>query len=146
MIQTSVDYTIFYRELSDLPSSLEALKKSFYNDITTNKDIEKRWFTWFKRWQDLVCTDKGESISLKEREKLSKEMKLVNPKYILREWFLVPAYTQANEGEYDLIQELQDVMNNPYAEQSKEVEDKYYRLKPSQFFDLAGVSFVSCSS
>ena len=146
MIQTSVDYTIFYRELSDLPSSLEALKKSFYNDITTNKDIEKRWFSWFKRWQDLVCFDKGESISLKEREELSKEMKLVNPKYILREWFLVPAYTQANEGEYDLIQELQDVMNNPYAEQSKEVEDKYYRLKPSQFFDLAGVSFVSCSS
>jgi uncharacterized protein YdiU (UPF0061 family) len=73
-------------------------------------------------------------------------MKSVNPKYILREWFLVDAYEAANKGDYSLIYELQEVMNNPYLEQSKEIENKYYRLKPLEFFDLAGTSHVSCSS
>ena len=73
-------------------------------------------------------------------------MKSVNPKYILREWFVVPAYQQAASGDYALIQELQTVMTQPYAEQSKLVEDKYYRLKPTEYFEVGGVSHLSCSS
>ena len=73
-------------------------------------------------------------------------MKLVNPKYILREWFLVPAYQQAAAGDYTLIRELQEVMTQPYAEQSQELEDKYYRLKPLEFFEVGGLSHLSCSS
>jgi len=38
------------------------------------------------------------------------------------------------------------VMTDPYAEQSKEIEEKYYTLKPTALFDIAGVSHVSCSS
>ena len=37
-------------------------------------------------------------------------------------------------------------MTQPYAEQSKEVEEKYYRLKPSEAHGLGGVSHMSCSS
>jgi len=73
-------------------------------------------------------------------------MKSVNPKYTLREWFLVPAYQQATTGDYTLIKELQEVMTNPYAEQSQEIEEKYYREKPSHLFDIAGISHISCSS
>ena len=73
-------------------------------------------------------------------------MKLVNPKYSLREWLLVPAYRQASAGNYALVRELQEVMTQPYAEQSMAVEEKYYRLKPSEFFEIGGVSYVSCSS
>ena len=73
-------------------------------------------------------------------------MKSINPKYTLREWFLVPAYTKAKNEDYSLIEELQDVMTNPYNEQSKEIESKYYREKPTHLFDIAGVSHVSCSS
>jgi uncharacterized protein YdiU (UPF0061 family) len=73
-------------------------------------------------------------------------MKLVNPKYSLQEWFVVPAYQQASAGNYDLVRELQEVMTQPYAEQSKDVEEKYYRLKPSELFDLGGLSHYSCSS
>jgi hypothetical protein len=32
------------------------------------------------------------------------------------------------------------------AEQSKDVEEKYYRPKPSEFFDVGGLSYYSCSS
>jgi len=37
-------------------------------------------------------------------------------------------------------------MTQPYAEQSQEIEDKYYRLKPLEFFEVGGLSHLSCSS
>jgi uncharacterized protein YdiU (UPF0061 family) len=141
MAQTPVDYTIFFRELSAVPDDIAPLKKSFYN---TSQVIEERWLQWLKKWKCLIASD---NFTLKRsREQLSKQMKLVNPKYILREWFVVPAYQQAGEGNYSLVRELQDVMTQPYAEQSKEVEEKYYKLKPIEFFEVGGLSYYSCSS
>ena len=139
MVQVGVDYTIFFRELSNIPEDITALKKSFYGDITSNEKIEKAWSSWFEKWKTKINT----SIT---KEELSEQMKLINPKYTLREWFLVPAYEMAQEGNYTLINDLQEIMTNPYSEQSKEIEEKYYRLKPIELFDLAGVSHVSCSS
>ena len=140
MIETSVDYTIFFRELSNIPENIDALKKSFYKDINSDENLEKHWAQWLNKWKSLINTSNQSS------EKLSQQMKLVNPKYTLREWFLVPAYQLAKVGDYSLIEELQEIMTNPYGEQSKEVEEKYYRLKPSQFFAVGGISHVSCSS
>lgn len=142
MVQTSVDYTIFFRELSDVPEDIDALKKSFYKDLTNDAEIQKRWSEWFIKWKSLI----SRSPSPKSKEELSSQMKLVNPKYTLREWFLVPAYQRAKEGNYSLISELQEVMTKPYSEQSKEVESKYYSLKPLELFAVGGISHVSCSS
>ena len=77
---------------------------------------------------------------------LAKPQKQVNPKYCLREWMLAPAYQQAALGDYSKIRELQAVMAEPYAEQSRGVEDQYYRLRPQAFSNLGGVSHMSCSS
>lgn len=141
MLQTSVDYTILFRELSHIPQDIEALKKSFYQEAITSESILTRWSEWLQKWRSLINATSPES-----REKISKQMKAVNPKYTLREWFLVPAYQQAEEGNYTLIHELQEIMTDPYEEQSQEIEEKYYRLKPSEFFAIAGISHVSCSS
>jgi len=141
MIETRVDYTILFRELSTVPEEISVLTKSFYGDAVFNEKLLNSWSAWLKKWNSLINVTSPES-----RKKLSKEMKQVNPKYTLREWFLVPAYQQAEEGDYALIHELQEVMTNPYAEQSKEIEEKYYREKPSEFFEIAGISHVSCSS
>ena len=145
MVQTPVDYTIFFRELSSIPDDINTLKKSFYNRSNNSAkniaEMDKRWEEWLEKWKSLLSGS---------REQLSKQMKLVNPKYILREWFVKPAYQQTAihncEGDYSLIHELQDVMTQPYAEQSQEIEDKYYRLKPTEFFTMGGVSHLSCSS
>jgi uncharacterized protein YdiU (UPF0061 family) len=141
MIETDVDYTIFFRELSTIPKDITSIEKSFYKKSFYDKKILKRWSSWIKRWRLLINTP-----TLKEQEELSKKMKSINPKYTLREWLLVPAYKQANKGDYSLIKELQEVMLNPYAEQSKDIEERYYRLKPLELFDIAGISHVSCSS
>lgn len=141
MKQTPVDYTIFFRELSSVPDDIEPLKKSFYRH---SEEIETRWSDWLVKWKSLISSFGLNSSD--SREALSRQMKLVNPKYILREWFVVPAYQQAAEGNYSLIRELQEVMMQPYAEQSKAVEEKYYRLKPAEYFGVGGLSHYSCSS
>ncbi|HEO99315.1 MAG TPA: hypothetical protein ENO02_08460 [Epsilonproteobacteria bacterium] len=149
MIETSVDYTIFFRELSTVPEDISVLTKSFYGDSRFNEKILKRWSEWLEQWRSLIQHSNPVDInatSPESREKLSKQMKASNPKYTLREWFLVPAYQQAANGDYTRIKELQEVMTNPYKEQSKAIEEKYYREKPSEFFDIAGISHVSCSS
>jgi len=106
--------------------------------------MDTRWREWFIKWKALLNSDCD--TNAKTLEEVSKQMKLVNPKYILREWFVKPAYQQATVGNYALIRELQEVMTQPYAEQSQEMEDKYYRLKPLEFFSVGGVSHLSCSS
>ena len=148
MAQTPVDYTIFFRELSNVPHDIEPLKKSFYKNtnhaIADLKDIEQRWSQWFSKWKSLIGND--DVASPHDYQQISRQMKQVNPKYILREWFVVPAYQQAAAGNYSLVRELQSVMTQPYAEQSKYMEDKYYKLKPPEFFEVGGLSYYSCSS
>nr|WP_229855269.1 protein adenylyltransferase SelO family protein [Candidatus Sulfurimonas marisnigri] len=149
MIETSVDYTIFFRELSSVPDDISVLTKSFYDDSIYDDKILKSWSEWLDKWKSLIKDTNPIDInatSPKSCERLSKEMKQVNPKYTLREWFLVPAYKEAQKGDYTLIKELQEVMTNPYTEQSCEIEEKYYRKKPSEFFEIAGISHISCSS
>jgi len=140
MIETNVDYTIFFRELSSIPKDITPLTKSFYNFSIYNEDISNRWSKWLKEWKSLI------DCSNSSLEEISNQMKSINPKYTLREWFLVPAYQQATSGDYLAIKELQKVMTNPYDEHSKEIEKKYYRKKPSELFGKAGISHVSCSS
>lgn len=132
MIETKVDYTIFFRELSSIPDNISGLEKSFYK-IALTQSLKDRWNIWLENWR----------IKLNST---SEKLKAINPKYTLREWFLVNAYEKAQEGDYSQIHELQEVMTKPYLEQSKEIEDKYYVKKPAQFFDIAGISHVSCSS
>ncbi|QUM80852.1 YdiU family protein [Moritella sp. 5] len=150
MIQTPVDYTIFFRELSSIPDDIGPLKKSFYNNsphYSESKEMDKRWAEWLEKWKTILNSAcDANARSPRTSEEISRQMKLVNPKYILREWFVMPAYQQATAGNYALIRELQDVMTQPYAEQSKDVEDKYYRLKPPEFFEVGGLSHLSCSS
>lgn len=143
MMQTQVDYTIFFRELSGLPDDIAPLQKSFYKGVAYEADPEgmnKRWSEWLAQWKSLISNQSD------SRDELSEQMKLVNPKYSWREWFVVPAYQQAAAGNYAPVRELQEVMTQPYAEQSKEVEEKYYRLKPSEFCGVGGLSYYSCSS
>ena len=137
MIDSEVDYTILFRELSHIPGDVSALKKSFYGQ--TSQQLDEQWQSWLKSWRDLV-------INNGNLAEISTNMKQTNPKYTWREWLIVPAYQQAMQGDYTLVKELQAVFSHPYDEQSQEIEDKYYRLRPKAFFDAGGVSHYSCSS
>ena len=137
MIAANADYTMFFRRLSHVPESIDTLQESFYTPSTA--EIDERLTNWLNRWRQHLMTDG-------DLEKTSAAMKQVNPKFAWREWLIVPAYQQAEHGDYSLIRELQDVFNNPYGEQSAEIEAKYDRLRPKEFFQAGGVSHYSCSS
>lgn len=137
MMRSEVDYTMFFRELSNIPHHVDALKKSFY--VKTSESLDVQWQRWLDQWRGLATANTSVTD-------VSAQMKQVNPKYTWREWLVVPAYQQAMKGDYELIGELQTVFSQPYEEQSKVIEDKYYRLKPKEFFDVGGVSHYSCSS
>lgn len=145
MMQTPVDYTLFFRALSNLPNDLDALKKSFYTELNPTADIAElntRWLHWFTQWKTLI----KERCATLSKDELSHQMKQINSKYTLREWQVAPAYQQASEGHYDLLREIQQIMTAPYDEQSIEVEAKYYRLQPTALLDVGGLSHYSCSS
>jgi uncharacterized protein YdiU (UPF0061 family) len=150
MMQTPVDYTIFFRELSSIPDNINPLKKSFYGNSrydANSEEMDTRWSAWLTKWKALITHNSNADASFpRSTEAVSQHMKRVNPKYILREWFLVPAYQQAATGDYSLVRELQEIMTQPYAEQSKAIEEKYYRLKPREYFAMGGLSHLSCSS
>ena len=137
MVQTSVDYTIFFRELSKIPDDISGVSKSFYN--TPSGELSEQWALWLQTWRSVLNTQ--ESI-----QKTAQMMQRVNPKYTWREWLVVPAYQQAGKGDFELVHELQQVLIQPFEEQSSAIENKYYSLKPQAFFDAGGVSHYSCSS
>ncbi|WCP65895.1 protein adenylyltransferase SelO family protein [Vibrio tubiashii] len=139
MIKSHVDYTIFFRELSKIPTEVSDLSACFYAQLS--EELELAWNQWLKSWRELLS-----SAGEKSLEDVSCQMKKVNPKYTWREWLIVPAYEQAQKGEFSLIQELQSILANPYDEQSEEVEAKYYQLRPMEYFAAGGVSHYSCSS
>ncbi|WP_320034526.1 protein adenylyltransferase SelO family protein [Halarcobacter sp.] len=137
LMETPIDYTIFFRELSNLPEDINEISNAFYDNSFEKENIKSAWNKWLENWKENLD---------KDLETISKNMKRINPKYTLREWHLVKAYQDAENGNYELIQELQEIMTKPYEEQTKEIEEKYYRKKPTDFFGIAGISHVSCSS
>jgi uncharacterized protein YdiU (UPF0061 family) len=137
MVISKADYTILFRKLSEIPDNLDSLKDSFYLPI--NDELTNRWGVWLENWQSVL--EKEGNIKAK-----SASMKSLNPVYTWREWMVLPAYEEAEKGNYKKIKELQDVFSNPYVEQPPEIDQKYNRLKPSQYFNYGGVSHYSCSS
>lgn len=137
MVETSVDYTRFFRELSDVPEKVSSISDSFYQPASP--DLLEKWQEWLDAWRSQL----GPNFDAAD---ISTKMKRVNPKFTWREWFVVPAYKQARKGDYTLIHELQDVLGKPYDEQSSENEREYYQLRPSAFERAGGVSHYSCSS
>ena len=137
MVRSKVDYTIFFRRLSDIPEQLSALKESFY--LPSSEELDGQWNGWLQRWRDQIKA-KGD-IS-----ETSAAMQLVNPAITWREWLIAPAYEQAAQGEYGLVRELQEVFSHPYQEPAAELAATYDRLKPREFFNAGGVSHYSCSS
>ena len=139
MMRSTVDFTLFFRELSAIPEHISALKNTFYDENA--EQLNEEWQEWLSQWRTQLIAQNNDELKT-----VSEKMKQTNPKYTWREWLVAPAYQQAMKGDYSLVRELQDVFSQPYAEQSEEVEAKYYKLKPKEFFNAGGVSHYSCSS
>ena len=151
-VLVGVDYTIFFRQLSNSNLDPKIMREADNQDIlrpvlpaiydVDSIPDEKKFAiaSWIRKW--LLELDRQESNregSMIERESL---MKNANPKYIPREWMLKEAYDAAESGNLALVHNLQELFASPYDEHVK-FEREYYRLTPKKYRRKGGVSFYS---
>jgi len=131
LIADKVDYTIFFRKLSDLTSDDPGLNSDLVSMFQDKSDIED----WASLYRSRLNIENSDDIERK------REMDSVNPKYILRNYLAENAIKKAvNEADYSEIERLHRILREPFSEQV-------------QFQDYAAASpdwgkniVISCSS
>ena len=136
MLASKLDYTVFFRQLSAIPETIEPLKASFY--AGSSDALDAKWRGWLQQWRKRLEAQG-------DLQSVSAAMQRVNPAITWREWLVAPAYEQAREAETTRIQELQEVFSTPYQAPPAELA-RYAQLKPREYFHAGGVSHYSCSS
>lgn len=140
---SETDMTIFFRELGNFKSTspetgIETVKKAFYGQDMVTDETKKSWEDWFKSY---ALRLQDEEISDSQRKV---EMDRVNPKFVLRNYMAQMAIDEADNGNYDLIDELYNLLKKPYHEQPE--YDKWYAKRPEWARNKVGCSMLSCSS
>ena len=143
LLSTETDMTIFFRRLSnfkkgDANKGLELVKDAFYLPNEVSDKIAQQWRDWFERYDFRL-----EKELSSDTERQSK-MTTVNPKYVLRNYMAQLAIDDANKGNYNLIDELFQLLKQPYAEQPQ--HEKWFAKRPDWARHKAGCSMLSCSS
>ena len=102
LASSKADYTIFFRKLSNLES------ESLLSMFEEKSDIDA-WLSLYKK----RLRDENSIDSLRK-----KEMDMVNPKFILRNYLAESAIRKAvDEGDYSEINRLHKILKDPYSEQ-----------------------------
>ena len=166
------DWTLFWRQLTYVADEYSQAKSDssdydgmvtkllgdsdtypFYDTLTDDNRATLR--AWIEKWHKALTTcyqqscEKSKDVSPPEER-----MRLANPKYTLREWMLVDAYSKADSGkspgnpfsvtgDYSGVHELFELCNGPYAEGSDEMHKKYYRRAPDESLRAGGTAFMS---
>jgi uncharacterized protein YdiU (UPF0061 family) len=143
LLSTETDMTIFFRLLSsfkkgDGKKGLEIIKDAFYLPNEVSDKIAQQWRDWFERYDFRL---EKEPFSDSERQS---KMNTVNPKYVLRNYMAQLAIDDANKGNYNLIDELFQLLKQPYAEQPQ--HEKWFAKRPDWARHKVGCSMLSCSS
>jgi uncharacterized protein YdiU (UPF0061 family) len=145
MQSSGIDMTIFFWILSDVDweavelnqeNILRLIQPALYRELS-HSEAEK-WHKWFEKYLMFLKKDKSNVVERQQR------MKSVNPKYVLRNYMAQLAIEQAYEGEYNLIDELYEMLKRPYTDQKE--YDHWHKLIPDWAIDRPGSSTLSCSS
>ena len=128
LISESADYTVFLRRLGSLNSADDIEIVSMFDD----KDSISNWLSSYK----LRISAEGSNDKTRR-----KEMDMVNPKFILRNYLAENAIRKAvDEGGYSEIERLHKILRKPF-EEKKEFQD-YAGVSPDWGKNLV----ISCSS
>ncbi len=141
---TETDMTIFFRLLSEVKKKetaeemLDHLSAAFYQIEEVKGSVKEQWLAWFNVYRSRL------HLEQRSDEERSVEMKRVNPKYVLRNYMAQLAIDAADEGDYTIIEELYQLLKQPYAEQS--TSEKWFAKRPEWARHKVGCSMLSCSS
>lgn len=191
MRDNRVDWTMFWRQLTivmkeypidtdDISTEygdmlelliandeIKAGSSPFYQALSEEGKAD--FLSWIELWRKTLVgsyDENGSSTVLSKKHDETafspyERMRTANPKYILREWMLVEAYTKASpsifqsptflgigndksvQGDESMIHELFDLIQNPYDEGSDEQDEKYYRRASEEALKSGGTAFMS---
>ena len=162
-----------YEEMLELLHGNDEVKEGsspFYEPLSD--DDRKKYLKWIKLWretleasaykQKLQSKNKGNDNNEEEEStdndvSVYERMRLANPKYTLREWMLVDAYTKADSStmsnsifqisnpsaDESEIHNLFELIQNPYDEGTDEQDLKYHRRAPDEALKQGGTAFMS---
>jgi uncharacterized protein YdiU (UPF0061 family) len=138
-----IDMTIFFRLLSSYKkrkpnSGIDVVNDAFYESETIKASVLEQWKGWFVSYDQRLQLEE-----LTDQERQIK-MNLVNPKYVLRNYMAQLAIDEANKGDYKLIDELYQLLKEPYSEQSE--NENWFAKRPDWARHKVGCSMLSCSS
>lgn len=137
LVQSEMDMTMFYRSLSGLNDSEDHVKKlNQYSYSPYFPKYEKQWYNWLTDYLHLIEKDINSDRLI--------QMNQSNPKYVLRNYMSQLAIDNAYQGDYNLIHELYDLIQNPYDEQPE--KEKWFVKRPDWAKTKVGCSMLSCSS
>eukprot|EP00537_Pseudo-nitzschia_pungens_P001719 CAMPEP_0172368000 /NCGR_PEP_ID=MMETSP1060-20121228/24858_1 /TAXON_ID=37318 /ORGANISM="Pseudo-nitzschia pungens, Strain cf. cingulata" /LENGTH=646 /DNA_ID=CAMNT_0013092453 /DNA_START=277 /DNA_END=2217 /DNA_ORIENTATION=+ len=155
MADTRTDWTLFWRQLTYVMKDMDDLDSTeyesmlnkledgdqssesspFYEPLTSRQ--RKDWTEWIKNWREILKATKRPSNEVYE------QMQKSNPKFVLREWILVEAYSAAATGDFSIVADLHDLCKNPYDEGTPEQIARYYRRQPESSIAKGGTAFMS---
>lgn len=144
---TETDMTIFFRNLALLASDTETdedgqflapVMDAFYQPEDLKDELLQSWRAWFDKYLTRL---NEEYISDEERRVL---MNKVNPKYVLRNYMAQMAIDKADKSDFSLIDELHQMLKNPYDEQPE--YEQWFAKRPDWARHKVGCSMLSCSS
>lgn len=133
------DMTIFYRLLA----SQEALTVDIFHDAYYHLDELEQGYVealqiWLDEYQQRLTK---ETRSFDERQDA---MNQVNPKYVFRNYLAQQAIDKAEQGDYAMVNELLELLRNPYEEQQG--QQHFAQKRPDWARTKVGCSMLSCSS
>ena len=140
---TETDMTMFFRKLSEFTpekssEGLAIIEDAFYDLTELSGKIRERWNSWFENYANRL---QKESLSSEERRQ---SMNSVNPKYVLRNYMAQLAIDAADDGDYSVLDELFQLLKQPYDEQPN--HEKWFAKRPEWARHKVGCSMLSCSS
>lgn len=144
LVLSETDMTIFFRSLATIDQAatptqnFDRLKVAFYQPKELTTEVLQKWTIWLQQYANRLAK---ESISQEERVLY---MNTVNPKYVLRNYMAQLAIEAAENGNYELLEELYQLLKQPYAEQPD--MEKWFAKRPEWARHKVGCSMLSCSS
>lgn len=145
MIET--DMTIFFRNLSRISKDMSIDEDDTFLNILqeaiyTPSELNDKHIAYWRDWFGLYLARLQKENTTDEERKTA--MNATNPKYVLRNYMAQMAIDKAENDDFSLIEELHELLKNPYDEQP--TYQHWFAKRPEWARHKVGCSMLSCSS
>ena len=147
LARIETDMTLFFRRLADIDTESQTiddetlvapLLDAYYSHDEFSGEHRAATLAWLHQYRQRIASSGRPDAKRREA------MNSVNPKYVLRNYLAQLAIDDAEKGDFNLINDLLDVLRRPYDEQHQ--HERFAAKRPDWARSRPGCSMLSCSS